>query len=191
MYRSSNGKKQERAPLTTAAAVKSAALGYLSVRYYSYKELRDKLKKRGAADSHIEEAVNYLKERNYLDEGKLSEAYIHSRAELSLEGPLRVKQGLVRRGIDDELIGAAMEAYYGEDLQRLVCRAFLEKQLRLCRFADSLHDKKECRKLKNKIYAKALNRGFSSGMALSVLNALVARFSEDMNCNIYEADDEL
>ena len=175
--------KQRRSPLKTASEVRRAALGYLSVRYYSYRELEDKLKKRGAEDSHIGEAINYLRERNYLDEGKLSEAYIHSHAELSLEGPFMVRQGLARRRLDSELIDASMEAYYGEDLQRSVCRAFLEKQLRLCRFDDSLSNEKECRKLKNKIYAKALNRGFSAGMALSVLNELFEGFFEDMGCD--------
>lgn len=113
------------------------ALGLLTRREHSRKELTRKLVARGIEAAEADAAVGKLSDAGWQDDARFAELLVRSRA-ASGYGPLRVRAELGMHGLDQELIAAAIEAYDGdwlENARHLVRRrhgvAPLERAVRL------------------------------------------------------------
>ncbi len=78
----------------------SRALGMLSRRDHSAKELHRKLEWRGFDAGHIESALEQLSSNGLLNEQRFVESYVHSRIQRGY-GPVRIRAELCERGADD------------------------------------------------------------------------------------------
>lgn len=99
-------KKQQ--PLTTYDAVKEKTLRLLEFRSHSEKELSDKLKRNGASEEHIEEALSFCRRYGFVND----EAYAMHKAKdlfnLKHYGKRRIRNELKVIGIPDEYIDEAL-----------------------------------------------------------------------------------
>lgn len=115
--------KRRRRPEPTPV---QRALGLLTRREHSSRELTRKLTARGIEAGEAQAAVERLAEAGWQDDTRFAEALVRSRAN-SGHGPVRVRAELGTHGLDREAILAAMDAFDGDwfaNARELVQRRF-------------------------------------------------------------------
>lgn len=113
-------------PLDTPAAVRRAAMDLLAQREHGRVELIRKLRRRGAAEALIGDALDRLAEEGLLSESRYLESFVASRARAG-HGPLRIREELAQRGLPRADIERALDAAeidWGEQLRELWQRKF-------------------------------------------------------------------
>jgi len=83
--------------------IRRAAMNLLARREHSEIELARKLRRKGFAEDHIQQAMLQLIQENLLSNHRFIENYIHFRRAKGF-GPLRIQAELIERGIHEELI---------------------------------------------------------------------------------------
>ena len=91
-----------------AFGAKAAALGYVADRARTTTEVRQSLERRGFAEPVIEDALAGLEASGLLDDAAYATAYARSRFTGPGYGPARIRQDLIRRGVDRAAIDAAL-----------------------------------------------------------------------------------
>jgi len=89
------------------------ALGLLTRREHSRRELTRKLTARGVEAGEAEAAVERLAGEGWQDDARFAESLVRSRAG-SGYGPLHVRAELGTHGLDRDAIAAAMDAFEGD-----------------------------------------------------------------------------
>ncbi|MCH7773578.1 MAG: regulatory protein RecX [Bacteroidetes bacterium] len=84
--------------------IKQRAFRYLGRRQHSTSELRIKLKQKGYETEFINEVLDDLKKKNYLDDTKFAEMFVEEKMKLKLWGEQKLRSELVKRGIKSEII---------------------------------------------------------------------------------------
>lgn len=89
------------------------AIGLLSRREHSRRELTRKLKVRGIEDEAAKAAVDRLAHEGWQDDARFAQSLVRSRS-LSGYGPLHIRAELGTHGLDRDAITAAMETVDGD-----------------------------------------------------------------------------
>nr|WP_295375521.1 recombination regulator RecX [Pseudoxanthomonas sp.] len=89
------------------------ALGLLTRREHSRRELERKLASRGVAPEEARTAVERLAGEGWQDDRRFAESLVRSRAGNGY-GPLRIRAELATHGLDRETIAAAMDTFDGD-----------------------------------------------------------------------------
>ncbi|WP_057920003.1 recombination regulator RecX [Lysobacter antibioticus] len=92
------------------------ALGLLTRREHSRKELTRKLTSRGLDAGEVETAVAQLAEAGWQNDGRFAESMVRSRAGNGY-GPLHIRAELATHGLDSQTIADALASYEGDWLQ--------------------------------------------------------------------------
>lgn len=92
------------------------ALGLLTRREHSRKELQRKLTSRGMDAAQVETAIEALSGLGWQDDGRFAESLVRSRANGGY-GPIRVRAELATHGLDSEAIARALDSYDGDWLE--------------------------------------------------------------------------
>ena len=130
-------------------------------RDHSVVELRRKLGRKGYSDAEIDAAEARLIEHGFLSDRRFAERYARRRSR-SL-GPLAISAELAARGVDRELVDAALE------------RLGPHTQLLADKLADRLAGStrySSYRELLHSVGAKLLRRGFSMDVARKACDGL-------------------
>lgn len=126
------------------------ALGLLTRREHSRKELTRKLAARGVEVDQAREAVDRLAQAGWQDDTRFAETLVRSRAGAGY-GPIRIRAELGMHGLEREAAEAALDGYEGDwfdNARELVRR----------RHGASLDD----RAVQSKAAAMLARRGFTS-----------------------------
>ena len=91
------------------ADIRLSAMDLLARREHSRRELKQKLKKRFADETLIDEQLDRLSEENLQSDRRFAESFLRQRISRG-HGPMRIRQEMRQRGISDGEIGAAMDA---------------------------------------------------------------------------------
>jgi regulatory protein len=110
-----------------------AAVSMLSKSQHSAKMLCDKLEQKGYEEQSVQEAISYLKERNFIDDKK----YSQNRAELLVKkgkSPALITLELKECGIDDAIIAQTIESIKSqitpqEQIQSIINKKFKNADL--------------------------------------------------------------
>lgn len=86
---------------TSAALAREYGLTLLSNRQHSRKELGDKLLRKGTPDEAVDDALDWLEDHGYLDDGRYAGAVVRHYAAKGY-GPGRIRMELTKRGISRE-----------------------------------------------------------------------------------------
>ena len=78
-------------------------MDFLARREHTGKEIFSKLKNRVESVELLKTEINKLEEEGLIDNKRFAEQYIHSRS-LRGYGPLRIKQELKQRGVNESII---------------------------------------------------------------------------------------
>jgi len=84
--------------------IKQRAFRYLGRRQHSTSELRIKLKQKRYEIELINEVLDDLKKKNFLDDTKFAEMFVEEKMKLKLWGEQKLRSELVKRGIKSEII---------------------------------------------------------------------------------------
>lgn len=120
----SGGRRRRRGMREQSATQR--ALGLLTRREHSRKELQRKLTSRGMDAAEVETAVETLSGLGWQDDARFAESLVRSRAG-SGYGPIRLRAELATHGLDSEAIARALDSYEGDWLENardLVRRRF-------------------------------------------------------------------
>ena len=88
------------------------AFRYLSRRERTVSEMREHLLGRELSVAAVEEVIEELSEQGYLDDARYARVFAQDKRELEQWGSERIRQALLARGIDRELVD---ETLAGED----------------------------------------------------------------------------
>ncbi len=128
------------------------AISVLSRGSKSEKELKLKLSDKGYDDESINTAIEKLKANKYINDDDYCKKFINDKINISKYGKRRIKEALINKGIDMELIEKNI-SYVSQDDEIKIAYALAEKKLK------SLTDAEPIKK-KMKISSFLLNKGF-------------------------------
>jgi regulatory protein len=128
-------------------------------RYYSEKELRDKLNQ--FSEEEIEEAISWAKEQRFIDDERFSRAFIHDALLFKPQGRRLILVSLSKKGIDDSLSEFVLNEEYPEELEVELAEKVAQKYANTMREQD---DKKRFTKLCGYL----LRRGFPDHLVYDV-----------------------
>src|SRR5262245_32352829 len=95
--------------------IRTAALGLLSRRDYTARELTDKLTKRGYDDEAIAALTASMRANGTLDDRRVAEAHVRSASRIKRRGKLRIERELLARGVDRSVAQLAVAALGQDD----------------------------------------------------------------------------
>jgi regulatory protein len=104
----------------------NCAVGYLSRRDHSARELILKLRQKGYGESAVY-AVDKLCSEGYVDDERFARMYVRELINIKKYGKRRIEQELYRKGVDREIVSLVLEeTEFGEDeLCALINRKYL------------------------------------------------------------------
>lgn len=133
------------------------AVFLLGKRNYFEKVLMDKLKEKEYDEEAISFAMEKLHSYSYLDDERLSMAFVNDKKRFSKKGPRYIASVLKTKGVDQETIQEALAANYHEDEALENCKSLVYKKL------DYYRRKVEDQYiLKGKLYGFLAQRGYDS-----------------------------
>jgi regulatory protein len=150
-------------PRKASASALDCAFRILARRDHTHKELAVKLRQKGHDQAATDSALARCRELGYIDDAKTATIIAGHLAE-SGYGPLRVRQTLGQKGLDDALIEQALTRCGDEETQVHSARRMLEKK------ASRLASEADPWKRRQKAYRFLSGRGFSS----SVINRAIS-----------------
>jgi regulatory protein len=134
------------------------ALDYLSRRPRSEWEVRDYLKRKEYDSPTIDIIVNKLSDYGYIDDIKFAQAWINNRRLLKPTSLRRLRQELMQKHVDKEVIAAALETDEGDEKSAL--QELIDKKQQQTRYQDE-----------QKLIAYLLRQGFNYGDIKAALSS--------------------
>ncbi|MDR7870757.1 MAG: RecX family transcriptional regulator [Tissierellaceae bacterium] len=95
-----------------------SALNILSYSQRSEKEVYTKLMRKGYEEEHVLKAIEYCKERNYINDRLFAESFIKDKTNLNKYGSVRIRYDLIAKGIDKEIIDEVLELDFDDEYSR-------------------------------------------------------------------------
>lgn len=111
-----------------ANRAKEKALYLLGYRSHSKKELAEKIARAGVGRQAAQEAADRMEELGLIDDGAYARQYAKELFTRKRYGAMRVRQELLRKGIDGELIEEVLAGYGDGDAAQGNIQAVLEKK---------------------------------------------------------------
>lgn len=106
------------------------AFRMLARRPHSEREIRRKLREKGAAGPDVERVLERLRERGYVDDEAFARGWAKSRAAGRFWGDRRIAAGLRDRGILPEVVRTTLGEIRGELDEGTALRLWLDRKLR-------------------------------------------------------------
>lgn len=111
-------------------AAQNFALNYLSYRPRSRKEVYDRLRRKGYAESIVREVVEYLTERHYLDDRKFARDWADFLVNHKIVGRIFLRRELRLKGVLEDIIEEVIQdVYVSEDREKELALQLLQKRI--------------------------------------------------------------
>jgi regulatory protein len=137
------------------------AYRYLNRRERTRAEVRGQLAREGIDAADVERAIGTLVEQGYLDDARFVRLFVQDKRELEGWGSDRIRQGLLARGADPDLVDETLAAQEGSgELERAV--AVLRR-----RFPAPAADRRE----RDRALGVLLRKGYDVELALDAITA--------------------
>ena len=108
---------------------RNKAFKLLSYRERTIKEIEDRLSKKDFEADVIKAVVDFLLEKDYLNEERFAEMWIRSRIRRKAEGLRKLKAALKQKGVDDRVADDALSQEFDKQMQQEALEAATEKML--------------------------------------------------------------
>ncbi|MEO6857528.1 MAG: regulatory protein RecX [Solirubrobacteraceae bacterium] len=144
----------------------SLAFAYLNRRDRTVGEVERHLERKGIRAEAREDSVRVLREDGYLDDGRYALMFVHDKRALDGWGSERIRRELNARGIERELIEAALAR---DELERGDGETELDRALAILRrhFPSPPQERRD----RERALSMLLRKGFDSELALDALSA--------------------
>lgn len=112
------------------------SLRYLAVRPRSINEVREYLvRRKGFDEDEVNQAIQTLLEKRYLDDNDFARIWIRNRMQLSQKPLSMIRLELLKKGVDKDVISACINDVE-EDEQLEVLKTLIIKKIRIPKFRD-------------------------------------------------------
>lgn len=139
----------------------------LKYRLRSEQELLQRLKQKGFSEELCRDTVDFLKDRKFIDDRIFARGWVASRLKRPF-GLRRIKQELIQKGLDKEVIEDTLSRYRGqspleEDYDEgSILRRLAEQRFSKLKGVEPL-------KARQRVYAYLMRRGFSPDLINSIV----------------------
>lgn len=148
-------------------AVKSYMMDRLSSRDHARKELFNKAIRKDYPKEVIENVLDELQEKEYLNDTKFAEKYASDKSQLNKWGPAKIKAHLYKKGISKSVAEKSIQkAFEEEDLKQTFLNLVLKRKRRFLREEDPY-------KRKKKVFNHLARKGYLSSNIYKHLDALM------------------
>lgn len=154
------------------------AIKYISKKARSEKEIREYLEKNNVNKCIIDNTISMIQKDGYINDKLYCEMFINDKINLSNDGPLKIKEELIKKGIDENTINSKI-AIFDEDIQKDKIKKMALKQIKINKTKSNYF-------LKNKIISYLSNLGYSKQYIVSIINEL--KFENDKDIMKKEYD---
>jgi len=135
-------------------AIKDYFIRLLGRRDHAQMELQKKGRTKGFPDSIMEEVLDELSDKNYLNEEVFASKFISDKLEFSKWGPQKIKSELIKKGVQHLLIEKLLKEHTGDlELSRICVDLVVKRKARYLRENDPI-------KRRQKIIGWLLQKGF-------------------------------
>jgi len=134
--------------------LKEKAYRYLAIRPRSEKELRQKLRLKGAGAKLIEDVVGDLKVKGLIDDQKFAASWAESRMANKPMGKFLLRRELLQKGIKKETIEQVIKEAYDQENETELAKNLLRRKARMYKNPEDV-------KTKKRMADFLLRRGFS------------------------------
>lgn len=138
-----------------------SALRLLSVKVRTKKELETLLEKKNYDKSIIDKVILKVTEEGYINDNKYIELYVNDKVNLSTDGPIKIKNNLLKNELDinyiDKVLGSISDDIWKEKIQKII-----DKKSKV--------NKNSSYVFKNKIINYLTNLGYEKNMIYEVLS---------------------
>ena len=154
--------------------IKQRAVRYLARRLHSVNELKIKLKQKGYDSNLIENVLSDLIEKNYLSDYEFASQYADENIRNKLWGKNKLKAELIKKGVSASVISRVLEEKISSGAEELESALELGKKKLKVLSSRNL----EPRKLKEKLIAFLLTRGYPYDVVSRVVSGLLKNDDE-------------
>ena len=151
-------------------ALKEYFIRLLGRRDHARNELRDKARKKGYPLTTIEEVLDELTEKKYINNRSFAKKFAHDKFEFNKWGINKIRAELFKKGISEREINIVLATISDVDQLETV-RELVEKNKRKFRRAEPT-------KRRKKIFDFLLRKGYSSSSILSIIDRLLESVEE-------------
>jgi regulatory protein len=154
--------------------IKQKALSFLKRRIHSRKELFTKLKRHFSESNLIEECLNHLEEKNFINDHHFAELFIQEKIRLKKWSRIKLKKELMLRGIRNDIIEDCLEKFFSNDLEK-------EKALELAKrkFEQIKSRSNDRREIQQKLQMFLLSKGYEYELISDVVKKILSFGSDD------------
>lgn len=152
-------------------AIREACFRYLSRRDHSSFELKEKVGKKGYSKNDIDQVVQNLANKGYLNDESFAIKFVEEKTELNQWGPKKIKSHLYKKGIDRKIIENVLSQQTDDLQQQQICVDLVLKRKR------HFLREEDAYKRKQKIYRYLAGRGFSG----SVIKKSLPRITDKLH----------
>ena len=145
--------------------IKRSAIGILQRRMHSKREIKTKLLKKKYDKKLIDTTIEYLVDRNYLNEEQFTEQFIREKFVIRKNGPNKIRAELINKGIPREIIDRQINLAIGEEES-------IENALSLARKRLPRIENFDLTKKKQRLFSFLSSRGYSHSTIFNVFSAL-------------------
>ncbi len=150
--------------LSSAQAARAYAFLLLKFRLRSECELKTRLKQKGFSEELSQDTVNFLKDKEFIDDRVFARGWVGARLKRSL-GLRKIKQELLQKGIGQEIIDESLAQVKEDYRENQVVRQLAQKRFSKLKGVDLF-------KAKARVYAYLVRRGFSVDIVGEVVKEL-------------------
>jgi len=156
------------------------ALKYLTVRDYTKKQMKDKLKKNEEYDSqHIDIIIRLLEEKNLINDESFAKDFIHQSSSRQI-GFRKVLSKLKEKGIQEEILEKVQDSY-SFDIE-------LQKAIDLVKKTISGNQTKSMKALKRKVADKLFLNGFDYEVVQAAIESVPFEDNEELEKRILDRE---
>lgn len=156
------------------ASIYDTALKYIGIRMRSKRELEEYLIKKNFEQKDIKDTIERLLEQGFLNDKEFCKSYVSDKIHLTNSGLDKIKNELIKLGINEEVIKSTFETIDENILYEKLSR-IINKEIRI-------NSKLPVNKMKNKIVNKCINLGYK----LENINEILNNSTLNSSSNIYD-----
>ncbi|MHB8155498.1 MAG: regulatory protein RecX [Candidatus Omnitrophota bacterium] len=150
--------------LNNAEKAKAYAFLLLKFRLRSENELKNRLKQKGFSEELSQDTVNFLKNREFIDDRVFAKGWVSSRLRRPI-GLRKIRQELVQKGLDQEVIENSLSQVKEHYNESQIVSQLAQQRFSKLKGIEPL-------KAKARVYAYLIRRGFASDIVSDIVKGL-------------------
>ena len=148
--------------------IKQRAFSYLARRFHSERELLIKLKQKSYEERLIKLVLNELREKSFIDDQVFANHFIEEKLKKKRWGKNKIRAALFNKGVSASIIDEVLKSFDSEEDQNEAAIGLVQKKYENLKKRET-----DNRKLKQKLIAFLLSRGFEYEISVEVVSKII------------------